>query len=770
MDPRAYHSPDVLRAALQAADIGVWQVDMQSGVATWDPVAAKLFGGLSPPHAAAMDHGVFPEDRDRVAAFFQAGSAFASENRIEFRIRAPNDTVRWLECIGCPLNAENGESGQLVGLVRDATARKRAEVELEQSRRQLDTLVRNLPGIAYSCEPKTPRPKSPRRIFFISSGALELTGYTPEELEQGKPDWLELVHPDDVEEFTRQVEIAIAERRPLSLTYRITGRDGHIRWVTERSAIVTDKDGHPLSLEGFIWNVSDQALARAELQHSKNLLETVIEAIPDGVYLKDYTNDGRYVVVNSATERLVGRTSQEIVGRSDYELFPQELADSFAEEDRIIINGEKPHFTMEQSFETPIGQRIIEVRKFPIREFHSQTNYVLGIVRDRTEQRGLEEQLKRVQRMEAVGQLTGGVAHDFNNLLAITMAYGEILRERVGHDQALVGIVDRVLEATQRGADLVSSLLAFARQQRLEPRTVDLNERLPGILSLLQRTLGENIRIHLLRDPNLWPALIDPNQFDNALVNLAINARDAMPNGGTLTIETVNVHMEADYIAQHIEVQPGDYIMLAVSDTGIGMTPEVLARAFEPFFTTKEPGRGTGLGLSMVYGFIKQSGGHVSIHSEAGLGTTIKLYLPRAAGVSDQTQSRSTSAPAMGRETILLVEDNADVRQATTLQLRALGYKVVEAENAVQALALLDSGVAIDLMFTDIMMPGGMTGFDLAGKARQKWPDLKLLFASGYVDVAAGNVDVRRYDAELLSKPYRKEDLARAIRAALGKQ
>lgn len=505
----------------------------------------------------------------------------------------------------------------------------------------------------------------------------------------------------------------------------------------------------------------------ADVRRARDLLGAVVEGIPDAMVLKDAENDFRYVFVNQAAEHLLGHERARLIGRNDHGLFPPELAEAAGAEDRAVVATGRPSIVPERRVMTSQGERIVEARKLPVVDSEGH-RFLLGIYRDVTEQRGLEQQLRHTQRMDAVGQLTGGMAHDFNNLLAIIIGNVDLLLESVADNAELADMANDVLSAAHRGSELVRRLLAFARKQHLEPRNIDLNERLPSITALLRRTLGENIRIEMVPGEGLWPALVDPTQVDDAIVNLAINARDAMPGGGTLTIETANVHLDADYAAHHVEVTPGDYVMLAISDTGTGMPPEVIARAFEPFFTTKETGRGTGLGLSQVYGWVKQSGGHVKIYSELGFGTTIKLYLPRASATAPASHAGGEAkAVPVGSETILLVEDNEGVRRMAMRQLKELGYKVVEAEDATQAITLLDNGAEVDLLFTDIVMPGGATGHDLAREAQARRPQIRILYTSGYTELAARHGQGIGPEAPLLSKPYRKQDLAHAVRSAL---
>jgi signal transduction histidine kinase len=393
----------------------------------------------------------------------------------------------------------------------------------------------------------------------------------------------------------------------------------------------------------------------------------------------------------------------------------------------------------------------------------------VGIISDLTERRATEERLRRSQRMEAIGQLTGGIAHDFNNLLAIAVGNLEMLLDLPELPLSARELAMEVMGASDRGAELVKRLLAFARKQQLEPRAINLNERLPDIVQLLGRTLGEAIQVKTSASAELWDALADPTQVDDAVVNLAINARDAMPASGVLAIETANIFLDADYTANHSDVAPGEYVMLAVSDTGTGMTPDVAARALEPFFTTKPAGQGTGLGLSQVYGFVKQSGGHITIYSEPGLGTTVKLFLPRSTPCAAQASAERdlSEFPPRGSEDILVVEDNPEVRRLVKRQLTELGYAVHEAGHGPEALRLLRTALSLDLMFTDIVMPEGMTGYELAALAREVRPELKIIFTSGYTAIGSNHDDDIRAGGPLLSKPYRKRDLAHFIRAAL---
>jgi PAS domain S-box-containing protein len=392
--------------------------------------------------------------------------------------------------------------------------------------------------------------------------------------------------------------------------------------------------------------------------------------------------------------------------------------------------------------------------------------FVLSV--DITERKRIEDELHQARKMEAIGQLTGGVAHDFNNILTVITGTIEILGDAVKDRPHLAQIANMISAAAARGADLTKHLLAFSRRQPLQPRSTDVNALLIDAARLLRPTLGEDIEIESMLAHDLAPALIDPSQLSTAILNLALNARDAMPSGGKLTLETRNVVLDEHYARLNIEVRPGYYVMIAVSDTGVGIPGKLLDKVFEPFFTTKDAGKGSGLGLSMVYGFVKQSDGHIKIYSEEGHGTSVKLYLPRAAGAPEAlTADTGISGSAQGDEFILLVEDDALVREYVMTQISRFGYHTQSASNAAEALAIIDRGERIDLLFTDVMLPGGMNGRQLATEAQKRRPGLKVLYTSGYTEnvlVHHGRLDP---GVLLLPKPYLSSDLARMLRTAL---
>ncbi len=392
--------------------------------------------------------------------------------------------------------------------------------------------------------------------------------------------------------------------------------------------------------------------------------------------------------------------------------------------------------------------------------------------RDISERKQLEKELRHSQKMVALGKLAGGIAHDFNNLLTVILGNLELIEGASKRDESLHEFIQVALDAGLRGAELTKRLLAFSRHQVLAPKVTDVNELVREIEPLLKRSLGENIRIKTRFADDVWLTEIDPSQLENAVLNLAVNARDAMQGGGQLTIETSNISLDEDYAACEVRVTAGDYVLLIVSDTGTGIPKDILSQVFDPFFTTKKLGMGTGLGLSIVYGFVAQSKGHIKAYSEDGHGTTFKLYLPRTQSAIEDTGATSTGRAIIptGHETILVVEDEVAVRQIAVALLSALGYRVLDAGTGAEALAILDDHEDINLVFSDIVMPGGMTGIELARHVHQNYPNLKVILTSGHTDTAPFDSNFLQSGKAVLNKPYQKEELAQTVRDVLDQE
>jgi PAS domain S-box-containing protein len=509
-------------------------------------------------------------------------------------------------------------------------------------------------------------------------------------------------------------------------------------------------------------DIADSKRTQQALNQEIEERQRIFETSQDLIFVTD--SAGNFIQVSPSSMAILGYDPAEMTGRSAIGFIHPEDLEATREEMRAARRG-------------------LKMRSFEARYVHKDDRTVLlnwlgtwsepvrrhfFIGRDVTGQRAAEAQLRQVQKMDAIGQLTGGVAHDFNNILTVITGTIGILTEAVSDQPDLMSIAKLIDDAAERGAQLTRHLLAFARKQPLQPREIDVNGLVLEAAKLLHPTLGEQIEISPKLSTDAWPAMVDPSQLTTAVLNLALNARDAMPGGGKLTLETRNVYLDEGYARLQSEVTVGNYVMIAVSDTGAGIPAANLEKVFDPFFTTKEVGKGTGLGLSMVFGFVKQSGGHVKIYSEEGHGTSVKLYLPRSTGLPESaTEAQATSTVAGGDETVLIVEDDALVRRYVITQIESLGYTTLEAADATEALAIIGNRGDIDLLFTDVIMPGGMNGRQLVDEALKRRPQLKALFTSGYTENAIlhhGHLDA---GVLLLAKPYRKPELARMLRVAL---
>ncbi|MDP2868857.1 PAS domain S-box protein [Methyloversatilis sp.] len=516
---------------------------------------------------------------------------------------------------------------------------------------------------------------------------------------------------------------------------------------------------------------STRAAAELDRQHADARIReqaSLLDKAQDAIIVRSI--DHRVLYWNKSAERIYGWPADEAIGQRISELYyPDDAAFRIATE-QVIATGE---WTGEIRQRRKDGSLLtVEGHWTLLTDADGKPKSVLAINTDITHRLAVEAQLEQAQRLEAVGQLTGGVAHDFNNLLTVILGNAELLMEKLGDNDRLRLLAEMTRTAAQRGADLTHRLLAFSRRQALEPRSVDTYAVLLGMHDMLRRTLGENIEIEFRHGPGLWRALVDPSQLEGAVLNLCINARDAMKGGGRLTMETTNAWLDDAHGTPYPDLSPGQYVLVAVSDTGTGIPPEHLARVFEPFFTTKEKGKGTGLGLSMVFGFVKQSRGHVKVYSEVGQGTTVKMYLPRADLSDEWSDSRSPDACAdsdahRGHETVLLVEDDELVRQHASNLLLGLGYTVIKATNGPDALQIIRGRERIDLLFTDVIMPGGMNGPQLVEAAHRVRPHLKVLYTSGYTENAIVHQGRLDKGVHLLNKPYRRAELAHKVRLAL---
>jgi len=571
-------------------------------------------------------------------------------------------------------------------------------------------------------------------------------------------------HTLEVENRLNLVQRLVTDAETGQRGYLLTGRDEYLRPYRTATTEL------PSQLDGLLAATADNGSQQRSLQRLRGLVQRKLNELGGSVELARIGRgaDAIAVMRSNAGERYMSGI-REI------------LTQMAQEEERLLASrttAARRLTLIARSVLLLSALLIVGIAIFAVRDAGrrlrtlEERNRTLGAeVQARSQAQG---QVHQLQKMEAVGQLTGGIAHDFNNMLAIVIGSLDMARRKLsGAEHPTVARnIDNAQEGAERAATLTARLLAFARRQPLEPRITDANRLVGGMSELLRRTLGERVQVETILAGGLWRVNVDPAQLESSLVNLAVNARDAMPDGGMLTIETANAELDEAYARQHDEVAAGHYVMLSVTDTGMGMTSEIIERAFEPFYTTKEVGRGTGLGLSQLFGFVKQSHGHVKIYSEVGAGTTIKLYLPRHHGeaIAPHDQARDGALPA-GRadEIILVVEDEQGVRRMTVDALRELGYTVVEAADGNQALEQLALQPRVDLLFTDIVMPG-MTGRQLADRAHESRPDLKILYTTGYTRNAIVHQGVVDYDVAYLPKPFSVASLARKVREVLGRE
>jgi len=594
------------------------------------------------------------------------------------------------------------------------------------------------------------------RFLAVNDAAVRQYGWSREEFLGG----MTLADIRPPEEMPRLLEAAASDQNVHRM--RHWRKDGS-RFEVEATLQPITLDGRPAML-ALALDVTERNLNRSRLTDA-------IQAFPGSFRLFD--RDERLVLSNDV------RWSTP-----DIALPPPPVGETFESMARLSAEkeldvaaiGRNAQWLAERLAQFRRGNTDVEIqwrdgRWFQLLERRTSDGGTISLRLDITARKAVEEQLRQSQKMDAVGQLTGGVAHDLNNMLTVIIGNAEALLDHGTLEAEVRETLQLMLRAAEGSAELTNRLLAFARRQPLRPKQVDVNEFVARIEGLLRRALGEQIEIAFAPAGDLWPVSIDPAQLEAATLNLAINARDAMPDGGRLTIGTGNAIVDATYAAAHHGVAIGEYVVVSISDTGIGMAPEIVARVFEPFFTTKDVGKGTGLGLSMVYGFVQQSGGHVTIYSEVGQGTTVRMYLPRVVGETVASEPAAPSAPlATARgETILLVEDDDIVRGHVLAQLRQLGYVVIQAADGREAIGVLAGDAAIDLLFTDMVMPGGIGGRELAEQARRLRPQIRTLFTTGYSADAVVRTGRLEQEAPLLSKPYRLRELAERIREALAR-
>ena len=717
-------------------------------------------------------NGMFhPDDQANAWAVWRHSLETGDPYHIEYRLRHRSGQYRWVLGRALPVRDDQGRITRWFGTCTDIHDHKEVEAALRASEDRYRTLTEMLPQLVWTCLPDG-------RCDYLSRQWIEYTGLS--QSEQLGLDWLDrVIHPDDRDRVYAHWMGAVEGRHGYDIDFRIRRHDGTFRWFKTRGTPVRDGEKRIRYWFGTCTDIQDIVEARDVLARSNDQLEQIVaertrerdRAWNNSQDLQIiFDADGFVRAANETWTRVLGWRPDEMIGHRYPELVHRDDRPAAEQAFRIAATTEFPILETRMRHRDGSFRWISWVGAPQEGLIFASGRHVTAEKEASAALEAAQEQLRQSQKMEAVGQLTGGLAHDFNNLLTGITGNLELLQIRAS--QGRLAEAGRYVTAAQgaakRAAALTHRLLAFSRRQTLDPKAINVNRLIAGMEDLVRRTVGPEVHIEVLAAADLWTSLVDPNQLENALLNLCINARDAMPDGGRLTIETNNHHFD-ERAARERDLRPGDYLSLCVIDTGIGMPPEVIERAFDPFFTTKPLGEGTGLGLSMVYGFARQSGGQVHIESEVGRGTTLCIHLPRHAGVEtgDDEEPQRVAPRADHGETVLVVDDEATVRMLVVEVLEELGYAALEAADGAAGLQLLQGDRRVDLLVTDVGLPGGMNGRQLADAARVARPDLKVLFITGYAETAVVGSGRLERGMELLTKPFAMDVLASRIKTLI---
>jgi PAS domain S-box-containing protein len=742
-------------AAVHSSSDAIVTMSLDGTVTGWNPAAERLFGWEANEVVGRGVNLIVPPDREAEMQELlrRIGAGEKIDEHDTLRLRRDGSPVLVLLGLS-PIRSKSGEIVGVSTIARDLTESRKTELalrqQIEERRRIFETsqdLILVLDSKGY--------------IAQISPSCEATLGWRPEEMIGHSG--VDFIHPDHLETCRAEMRAARRGLKPKVSDTRGLHKDGREVWLSWLGTW-----SEPAKRYFFVGrDMTEARKAQETLRESERLARNIVETALDAFVQTD--ESGAILNWNSQAETMFGWRREEVLGNNLIDLI-------FSEEARDDIEARRARFLALSHDEILRRRTELDVQRRDGTQFKAELSVTAlttqnGVVfnaffRDLTEKIAAEERIRQSEKMEAVGQLTGGIAHDFNNILTVITGTIEILAGAVDTEPQLAAIAKMIDAAAARGADLTQHLLAFARKQPLQPREIDINTLIIDTAKLLRPTLGENIEIEVAFKDEACIATVDPNQLATAIINLALNSRDAMSNGGKLILEAGSAYLDESYAGIN-DIPPGHYALIAVSDTGSGIAADMLDRVFDPFFTSKGPGKGTGLGLSMVYGFVKQSAGHIKIYSEKGHGTTIKMYLPPGTGAPLVPETEPAANIEVGHETILVVEDDRLVRGYVLAQLGALGYVTLEAANATDALDLIATGCHLDLLFTDVIMPGPMNGRELADAVLKDRPDLKVLFTSGYTENAI--IHHGRLDSGvlLLAKPYRKSDLARMIRRAL---
>lgn len=740
-------------AAVESSNDAIITMSLDGTITGWNSAAERLFGYTAAEAVGENITLLVPDDRrpEIQDALRRIGWGESIEHNETVRLRKGGTPIE-VSLTVSPIKSPSGTTIGISKVVRDISDANKTRQVLRQQAEELRRIFETSQDLIMVMD-------SRGTLVQVSPSCETVLGYRPQEMIGRSA--VDFIHPDHLETSRQEMRAARRGLHPKFSDTRGIHKDGHAVWL---SWLGTWSD--PVKRFFFAGrDMTESRQVQETLRESAQLARGIIDTALDAFVQIDA--QGIILDWNTQAENLLGWRRDEALGKNAFELMGRPEGPLKMALQAFLLSRE--HVVRQPRREVQIRRRDGSeiTAELSIAALKTRDGFVFNaFIRDLTDRIAAEERIRQAEKMEAMGQLTGGIAHDFNNILTVVTGTIEILADAVKGEPQLAAITQMIDEAASRGADLTQQLLAFARKQPLEPKETDVNTLIIDTAKLLQRTLGEHVEIESVFADEVCPAIVDPNQLATAILNLALNARDAMPDGGKLIIETGTVVLDESYARMHGDVRPGSYAMIAVSDTGTGIPADMLDKVFNPFFTSKGPGKGTGLGLSMVYGFVKQSSGHIMIYSEEGHGTTIKMYLPPATDILPAVEATLAPTVEGGHETILVVEDDKLVRDYVLTQLHSLGYVTLDAANATEALAVVASGHTFDLLFTDVIMPG-LNGRQLANEMLKVKPGLKVLYTSGYTENAIIHHGRLDEGVLLLAKPYRKSDMAIMIRKAL---
>jgi PAS domain S-box-containing protein len=754
-----------LELAMAASELAMWDWNLATGEVFYNDQWPQLIEAPAEElllRESLAERLVLPENNPQLKHELDrllAGETPKFEQ--EFELRMASGRTKWVSARAQVVRRDHdGTALRVIGVWRDVTLRRENSRTLDEANQRWERAVAGTSEGLFEWDLST-------GYVWYAPRFRELLEYREQEFANNFTAFQKALHPDDRIAVLTRIRNHLEQRLPLDMSCRVTCGSGVHRWFRLRALAERDAAGRPKRLSGSIRDISSQVDAEQALHRSEDFYSTVLDALPVSVGYID--RNERIVYANRASHAFLGGHTTELRDQSLRDVVQPDLYAQLASHLSVAFNGKEVECQLQTR--GAAGQQVdIDVSYVPHRNEQNEVQGCFLLARNVTARLQLEAELRQSQKMEAIGRLTGGVAHDFNNLLSVVIGNAQLLTRTLRESPRLYKQAETILRTAMRGAELTRRLLTFARQQSSTAQVVEVNELLNGIFDLVRRTLPGDIELNLNIDHAVGKSKIDPGQFENAVLNLVINARDAMPQGGAIEIATLTEAVVAQPFSDAAELlAPGDYVVVSVRDSGTGMSEEVRRRAFEPFFTTKDTGKGSGLGLPMVYGFVKGAGGHVHIDSAPDQGTSISMYFPctrEVAAVTAAVPAANAELPH-GTETILVVDANADVRSTAVELLQSLGYRVLAAEDGRDALQLAATEAHVAMLFSDLMLPGGVSTNALLKQLRMRYPRLSVLLTSGFSDSVIANRAMLDGTIEIIAKPYQLNELARRVRAVL---